>query len=106
MTYNGAEQTQNVTVTLDGFDDVTFDVSGNKQTDVNTNGKYTLTVTGNGSFIGTKTLDWNISPATPAENPANKTTARGEAGRTLENASVKKDEILGVDGKPLNGTFA
>lgn len=42
LIYNGTEQTQNVTVTLAGFDAVTFDVSGNKQTDVNVMGNHYL----------------------------------------------------------------
>ena len=107
LTYNGTERTQNVTVTLAGFDTVTFDVSGNKQTDVNTSGDYTLTVTGNGNFTGSKNLDWNIAPATPTENPAKKTTARVIRGRTLADATVTNGEILGVDGTTvLTGTFA
>ena len=107
LTYNGTERTQNVTVTLAGFDTVTFDVSGNKQTDVNTSGDYTLTVTGNGNFTGSKNLDWNIAPATPTENPAKKTTARVIRGRTLADATVTNSEILGVDGTTvLTGTFA
>ena len=107
LTYNGTERTQNVTVTLAGFDTVTFDVSGNKQTDVNTSGDYTLTVTGNGNFTGSKNLDWNIAPATPTENPAKKTTARVIRGRALADATVTNGEILGVDGTTvLTGTFA
>ena len=107
LIYNGTEQTQTVTVTLAGFDPVTFTVSGNKQTDVNTSGAYTLTVTANGNFTGTKTLDWNIAPATPVENPAKKTTARVAKNKTLADASVSNGEILALDGTtPLAGTFA
>ncbi len=107
LIYNGTEQTQTVTVTLDGFDPVTFTVSGNRQTDVNTSGAYTLTVTANGNFTGTKTLDWNIAPATPVENPEKKTTARVAKNKTLADASVSNGEILALDGTtPLAGTFA
>ena len=107
LIYNGTEQTQNVTVTLDGFTNVTFDISGNRQTDVNTSGAYTLTVTANGNFTGTKTLDWNIAPATPVENPEKKTTARVAKNKTLADASVSNGEILALDGTtPLAGTFA
>lgn len=106
LTYNRTEQTQNVTVTLAGFDAVTFDVSGNKQTNVNTSGDYTLTVTGNGNFTGSKNLDWNIATATPTENPAKKTTARVIKGKTLADATVTNGEILGIDGTTvLTGTF-
>ncbi|MGM9619043.1 MAG: S-layer homology domain-containing protein [Oscillospiraceae bacterium] len=107
LTYNGIEQTQNVTVTLVGFDAVTFDISNNKQTDVNASGNYTLTVTGNGNFTGSKDLDWNIAPATPIENPAKKTTARVIKGKTLADATVTNGEILALDGTTvLTGTFA
>lgn len=106
LTYNRTEQTQNVTVTLAGFDAVTFDVSGNKQTNVNTSGDYTLTVTGNGNFTDSKNLDWNIATATPTENPAKKTTARVIKGKTLADATVTNGEILGIDGTTvLTGTF-
>lgn len=107
LTYNGTEQTQNVSVTLDGFDAVTFNISNNKQTNVNTNGDYTLTVTGNGNFTGTRNFNWNIAPATPAENPAKKTTARVIKGKTLSDATVTNGEILAIDGVTvLDGTFA
>lgn len=107
LTYDGTKQTQNISVTLDGFDAVTFDVSDNQQTDVNTNGNYTLTVTGNGNFTGTKNFNWNIAPATPAENPAKKTTARVIKGKTLSDATVTNGEILAIDGVTvLDGTFA
>ena len=86
---------------------MTFDVSGNKQTNVKASGNYTLTVTGNGNFAGTKTLDWNIAPATPTENSAKKTTAKVLKNSALAGASVTKGEILALDGKtPLAGTFA
>lgn len=107
LTYDGTKQTQNISVTLDGFDAVTFDVSNNKQTNVNTNGDYTLTVTGNGNFTGTKNFNWNIAPATPTENPAKKTTARVIKGKALSDATVTNGEILAIDGVTvLDGTFA
>lgn len=107
LTYDGTEQTQNISVALEGFDSVTFDVSGNQQTDVNTNGDYTLTVTGNGNFTGTKNFNWNIAPATPTENPAKKTTARVIKGKTLADATVTNGEIFAIDNTTiLTGTFA
>ena len=106
LTYDGTKQTQNISVTLDGFDAVTFDVSDNQQTDVNTNGDYTLTVTSNGNFTGTKNFNWNIAPATPTENPAKKTTARVIKGKALSDATVTNGEILAIDGVTvLDGTF-
>ena len=107
MTYNGAEQTQDVSVTLAGFDPVTYDISGNKQTYANINGKYSLTVTGNGNFTGSRTLDWSIAQAIPVQNSAKMTTAKSFAERTLANAFVTQGEILGIDGTTvLEGTFA
>ena len=107
LTYDGTKQTQNISVTLEGFDAVTFDVSGNQQTDMNTNGDYTLTVTGNGNFTGTKNFNWNIAPATPTENPAKKTTARVIKGKALSDATITNGEILAIDGVTvLDGTFA
>ena len=61
LTYNGNEQTQEVTgVTVDGLT-VTYTVSGNKGTNA---GNYTLTVTANGNFEGTVTKDWSVAKAT------------------------------------------
>ena len=57
LTYNGEEQTQDVTsVTVDELD-VTYEVSGNKAT---TAGVHTLTVTGTGNFTGTATKEFTI----------------------------------------------
>ena len=53
LVYNGSEQTQNVTVA----DGITYTVSGNKATDA---GNYTLTVTFNGNYSGSVTLNWSI----------------------------------------------
>ncbi len=61
LTYTGEEQTQSVTsVTVDGLD-VTYDISGNKATNV---GVYLLTVTGNGNFSGEAKLAYEIAPDT------------------------------------------
>ncbi|MBQ8836879.1 MAG: InlB B-repeat-containing protein [Clostridia bacterium] len=106
LTYTGAEQTQNVTVTLDGFT-VTFDVTDNKATSVKTDGNYTLKVTANGNFEGEKTLEWNIAKATPAPNAEKVTTARVRRGQKLANATVTNGEFFAVDGTTvLEGTFA
>jgi uncharacterized repeat protein (TIGR02543 family) len=58
LTYNGEAQTQSIkSVTVDNLD-VTYTVSGEKQTNA---GGYTLTVTGNGNFTGTATKDWSVA---------------------------------------------
>ncbi len=62
LTYTGKEQTQTVTsVVIDGLT-VTYDISGNKQTNVGAS-DYILTVTGKGNFTGTANRAWNIAKA-------------------------------------------
>ncbi len=63
LIYNGEEQTQSITsVTVIGKE-VTYDVNGNKATNV---GVYELTITGNGNFTGTKTVLFEVAPDTSA----------------------------------------
>ena len=58
LTYNGAEQTQSIeAVTVDGLT-VTYDVTGNKQTNA---GDYKLTVTGTGNFTGEAKTTFTIA---------------------------------------------
>ena len=58
LTYNGKEQTKGiVSARVDGLT-VTYDVTGDKQTDA---GDYTLTVIGTGNFTGSKTQDFTIA---------------------------------------------
>ncbi len=60
LVYNGSEQEQTVaSVTING-ETVTFDISGNKQTNA---GSYTLTITGKGDFTGSVTAEWSIAKA-------------------------------------------
>lgn len=108
QTYTGEELTQTIDkIEFNGLtlrENTDYTVSGNKQTNVKTDGDYTLTVTGIGSFAGEQTLDWNILPAVPSEGV--KTTARVRKNKALENASVAYGKILGLDGTtPLEGTF-
>ena len=62
LTYNGEAQTPEVTVKLGektlvkGKD---FSVFAEKQTNA---GSYTLTISGNGNYTGTKTVEWKIKP--------------------------------------------
>ena len=64
LTYNGTEQTQEVTVT-DGEKTLSagtdYTVIGNKQTNVGAE-DYTLTVTGTGNYTGSVNVNWNIAP--------------------------------------------
>lgn len=60
LTYNGTEQTQAITSVKLGDEDVTYTVSGNKNTNA---GTYTLTITGNGNYSGTVTKSYTISKA-------------------------------------------
>lgn len=108
--YNGSEQTQTVVsvklgeMTLSESD---YDISGDKATDVKTDGSYVLTITGKGNFSGTKTAEWNIIQANPKESVSKKTTAKVLKGKTLADAKVSGGEFLAYDGiTALDGTFA
>ena len=60
LTYNGSEQTVNVTgVTIDGLSltSADYEVTGNKGTD---KGTYTVTVKGKGNYQDTATAEWSI----------------------------------------------
>ena len=104
LTYTGAEQTQNVTVTLDGFT-VTFDVTDNKATNVKADGNYTLKVTANGNFEGEKTLEWNIAKADHIIEGENIPTAsRIRRGNKLSTSTITPAELKDADGNVL-GTF-
>ena len=62
LTYNGEPQVQNVSHVIVGdilLGDYDYYVSGNRQTNA---GDYELTVTGRGSFTGTATRQFTISP--------------------------------------------
>ena len=65
LTYNGQEQTQNVSVvTVDGIEGALvkgtdFEITGNTGTDAQ---GYVLTVTGSGNFTGSKDVPWSIDP--------------------------------------------
>ena len=69
-TYNGSEQIFEVsgsyTAATVTDDNITFDISGNKATNVKYNGvtvaSYTATVTGTGNYTGTKTFGYTITP--------------------------------------------
>ena len=104
LTYNGAEQTQNVVVTLDGFT-VTFDVTDNKATNVKADGNYTLKVTANGNFKGEKALEWNIAKADHIIEGENIPTAsRIRRGNKLSTSTITPAELKDADGNVL-GTF-
>ena len=65
LTYNGQEQTQNVSVvTVDGIEgalvkDTDFGITGNTGTDA---GDYTMTICGVGNYTGRKDVPWSIAP--------------------------------------------
>ena len=66
LTYNGSEQTQGVDAikvsTVNYKIQEGLAVSDNVQTNVKTDGNYTLTITGSGNFTGSTTANWNIAP--------------------------------------------
>ena len=64
LTYNGQEQTQDIaSVKVDGLE-VTYDVTGDQNTNA---GSYTMTLTGTGNFTGSISADWKIRAATDNE---------------------------------------
>lgn len=104
LTYTGAEQTQNITVTLDGFT-VTYDVTDNKATNVKADGNYTLKVTANGNFEGEKTLEWNIAKADHIIEGENIPIAsRIRRGNKLSDSTITPAELKDADENVL-GTF-
>ena len=104
LTYTGAEQTQNITVTLDGFI-VTYDVTDNKATNVKADGNYTLKVTANGNFEGEKTLEWNIAKADHIIEGENIPIAsRIRRGNKLSDSTITPAELKDADENVL-GTF-
>lgn len=105
LVYNGEEQTQEIEVTLDGFDEITYDVSGDKATDVKADGSYTLTVKGTGNFTGEVEFEWNIAEAAPAANTEKVTRAEMYYGYPLSSANIIEGEFTGLDGRVLTGTF-
>ena len=65
LTYNGQEQTQNVSVVIvDGIEGALvkgtdFGITGNTGTDA---GDYTMTIVGSGNYTGRKNVPWSIAP--------------------------------------------
>lgn len=64
LTYNGTEQTQTVTVAVDGVtltEDTDYTVTDNTGTNA---GNYTLAIVGQGAYSGAKSVSWSIAKAT------------------------------------------
>lgn len=87
-TYNGKEQGPEVTVKLDENTTLTkgtdFYVDATMQTNA---GSYTLTISGNGNYTGTKTVEWKILPKTIA-NPTIEVGSGGIYDKTAKTPSV------------------
>ena len=87
LTYNGESQFPTVTVKL-GETTLTkntdFDVNATMQTNA---GSYTLTISGNGNYTGTKTVEWKILPKTIA-NPTIEVGSGGIYDKTAKTPSV------------------
>ncbi len=62
LIYNGEEQTCIPKVTMEGFDSIDYDISGNKATKI---GKYEMVLTGKGNFTGKIRVNWAISDGMP-----------------------------------------
>lgn len=94
-TYTGTTQSPNVEVkmgnkTLDPSTDYT--VTATPQTNA---GNYTLTITGQGNYTGTKTVEWKILPKTIA-NPTIEVGSGGIYDKTAKTPSVvvKDDDAI------------
>lgn len=87
LTYNGESQFPTVTVKL-GETTLTkntdFDVNATMQANA---GSYTLTISGNGNYTGTKTVEWKILPKTIA-NPTIEVGSGGIYDKTAKTPSV------------------
>ena len=65
LTYNGSEQSVNVTgVTIDGLSLTADDYTVTGNTGTNAGDDYIVTVTGQGNFTGTAAVKWNIAEKT------------------------------------------
>lgn len=87
LTYNGSEQSPTVKVTLDGktlTENTDYTVNVTPQTNA---GSYTLTISGNGNYTGTKTVEWKILPKTIA-NPTIEVGSGGIYDKTAKTPSV------------------
>ncbi len=104
LTFNGSEQTKEITsVVIDGLD-VTYTVSGNKATNVKTDGNYILTVTGTGNFEGEETAEWNILKKAPVVG-ALPTASVIRKNRLLQESLISGGEMLDINESTLSGTF-
>lgn len=87
LVYNGSEQTQEIkSVVLDGLT-VTYEVTGNKGTEVKDD--YILTITGTGNFTGTVTKTWSIASDETVILPEEYAPTGGDKDTTDKNTSDK-----------------
>ena len=94
LTYNGQQQTKEITsVTVDGLT-VTYDVTGDKQTNA---GDYKLTITGTGNFTGSVMADYSIA----AKDITNAAIKLGKALTYNGKLQTQSIESVTVDGLPV-----
>lgn len=94
-TYTGTTQSPTVKVTLNGktlTENTDYTVVVTPQTKA---GSYTLTISGNGNYTGTKTVEWKILPKTIA-NPTIEVGSVGIYDKTAKTPSVvvKDDDAI------------
>ena len=103
LTYNGKQQTQTVaSVTLAGYENVTYTVSDNTATDAGED--YKLTVTGTGNFTGSVKVGFSVAAAQLTGVSAaqyGKLTYNGKA----QQADVRTTAV-GKDGQPVRFSYA
>lgn len=103
LTYNGSEQTQTVaSVTLAGYENVTYTVSGNTATDAGED--YELTVNGTGNFTGSVKVGFSVAAAQLSGVSA------AQNGKLTYNGKAQQADIsatgTGKDGRQARFSYA
>lgn len=103
LTYNGRQQTQTVaSVTLAGYENVTYTVSGNTATDAGED--YELTVNGTGNFTGSVKVGFSVAAAQLSGVSA------AQNGKLTYNGKAQQADIsatgTGKDGRQARFSYA
>lgn len=98
LTYNGTEQTQTVSVEVDGVtltENTDYTITDNTATNA---GNYTLSILGTGAYSGTKTASWSIAKAqgSISVNPSSLTIVGANSTGTATITSVGDGTIGAV----------
>lgn len=108
LTYNGTEQTQTVSVEVDGVtltENTDYTITDNTATNA---GSYTLSILGTGAYSGTKTASWSIAKAqgSISVNPSSLTIVGANSTGTATITSVGDGVISAVSSDASVATVA